>query len=78
MAAYRAVIQGMRGEASRLGSKASGVRASAATWKTRIEVSYFGNPDDPQVSVAAVSASSGRTLRTLYQGPESGLLDGGK
>lgn len=32
MAALRGTVRGMRGEASRLGSKASGLTVTAATW----------------------------------------------
>lgn len=38
MAQFRGIIQGQRGEASRLGSKASGLTVEAASWQGKIEV----------------------------------------
>ena len=38
MAQFRGTIQGQRGEASRLGTKSSGLRVEAASWSGKIVV----------------------------------------
>lgn len=38
MAHFRGVIRGQRGEASRLGSKASGIRVLLQTWSWNVQV----------------------------------------
>lgn len=41
MAHYRGIIQGQRGEASRLGTKNSGLTVEAASWNGKIKVELY-------------------------------------
>ena len=45
MAQFRATIQGCRGEASRLGGKESGIRASVNGWRGGVSVEAIVNPN---------------------------------
>lgn len=56
MAQFRATIQGQRGEASRLGSKASGISAYVNGWNSGVKV--IGRHTDGQ-DVFDVYATSG-------------------
>jgi len=51
MAQYRAVIQGNRGEASRLGNKASGITSHTDGWRSGVAVygRHYAGADEFQV-----------------------------
>lgn len=77
MAQFRAVIQGARGEASRLGSKHSNMYVSAQSWEGQINVvmwhaaNYNGTHQDMvriTLGPHAQAADNGNTV-VLYEGP---------
>jgi len=45
MAQFRGLVQGQRGEATRLGTKSSGLRVDAAGWGGRITIGLFHNEE---------------------------------
>lgn len=49
MARYYGTVQGCRGEASRLGSRESGIRATVCSWAGRIETSIQASRDDGHI-----------------------------
>lgn len=49
MARFRATIQGMRGEASRLGSENSGINVSARGWDIGVTVYGFVDKDGKDI-----------------------------
>ena len=57
MARFRATVQGMRGEASRLGSKDSGIRTNANGWDSGVIV--FGWVDDQEQDVFEIYQTGG-------------------
>jgi hypothetical protein len=60
MAQFRAVIQGMRGEASRLGGKTSGIQASINGWSSGISVNgYFDEKLQTDVFVVTLNEGNG-------------------
>jgi hypothetical protein len=66
MAHFRAVIKGSRGEASRLGSKASGIDSKVSGWNGGVRVKARNNPMDGQdvFHIEATMGSSGGDDRT--------------
>lgn len=65
MAQFRAVIRGQRGEASRLGSKSSGMVAHVDGWHTgaTVRISHVDGQD--LVSVYRTAGSAGNGSETL-------------
>ena len=76
MAQYRGTIQGQRGSASRLGSKASGLTTYTASWQGAVRVSLWHDSrtdtDMADVSLTTHTNGSG-SERVLYSGPVSGM-----
>lgn len=72
MAQFRGTIQGFRGEASRLGSKDSGLHVTAASWEGAVRVDLFvANGVD--IACVRLQPHHGQgTSRILYEGPVSG------
>jgi hypothetical protein len=71
MAQFRATIKGQRGEASRLGSKKTGIVANVNGWTTGIRIEA-GHVDGRDVFRVFATSGSGRThsdtlLGTLTQ-----------
>jgi len=66
MANFRAVIQGQRGQASRLGSKSSGITASVNGWHLGVEV------------IAYHDKETGRDIFRVYKTEGSGYNRGRK
>ena len=62
MAHFRAVISGNRGEASRLGSKASGVRSSTDGWESGVDVRghYNSETDSDEFGIWMTGGSNGQ------------------
>ena len=58
MARYYGTIQGRRGEASRLGDRSSGIRASVCSWAGRVETSIQANGEGHTVHIRAESHGS--------------------
>lgn len=69
MAHFYGTIDGNRGEASRLGSKDSGFRATAASWSGAISVtlSHCNGRDEARVEMTPWHGQGERA--TLYDGP---------
>ena len=74
MAQYRGTISGQRGEASRLGSKRSGLNVKAASWSGAVSVSlWYDEKNDVDVCEVRLTTHHGHgTDRLLYSGPVSG------
>ena len=65
MAQFRAVIQGQRGAASRLGSKNSGIDARINGWTTGVRVEADHENGKDVFRVFRTAGSSGRWESTL-------------
>jgi hypothetical protein len=77
MAHFRGTIQGNRTEASRLGTKASGLQANVASWEGAVVVEAWHNKEDGHdwVEVKLVTHINGAGANpdiTLYEGPIGG------
>ena len=76
MAHFYGNLKGSRGEATRCGTRQSGIMVSARNWNgsVSVEMGEGETHDDPQV---IIRAGDGSTIggRALYCGPLSGLLD---
>ena len=74
MAHFLASIQGCRGEASRLGSKESGITARIGSWEGGVEVHLYYDASK-KLDMARISMIQwqGRGIQhLLYDGPASG------
>ncbi len=74
MAQFYGTISGQRGEASRLGSKKSGLTTVAASWTGAVEVELY-HSEITGVDMARVSLVPWHSMgssRVLYDGPVSG------
>lgn len=74
MAQFYGEVRGQRGKGSRLGSKASGMTAIAASWRGAVEVTAYYNTatDTDMVLVSLIPWRGKGTRRALYDGPISG------
>lgn len=73
MAQFRGTIQGFRGEASRLGSKDSGLHVTAASWQGAVSVDLF-EANGVDIACVRLQPHYGKgTSRILYEGPVSGI-----
>lgn len=75
MAHFYGTIRGQRGEASRLGGKASGLTVYAASWQGAVRVTlwYDSATDTDMADVKLTTHTNGAgTERVLYSGPVSG------
>ena len=74
MAQFRAIIQGQRGEASRLGSKSTGLRAVVQSWGGEVAVKMYHDVstdlDCVRVTLRAHSRAQPGEIE-LYDGPVS-------
>ena len=69
MARFRAIIQGCRGSASRLGSKRSGIDADINGWHGGISVRTWVDANRDMVCVSINGGSGGvGTPKVLYRG----------
>lgn len=59
MAQFRAVIQGQRGQASRLGSKKSGASAVVNGWRVGVRVNAYHEAGRDVIEVYATGGSNG-------------------
>jgi len=74
MAQFYGSIKGSRGGASRLGTKASGLDITAASWQGAVRVSLW-HDEAAGVDMAEVALDlwdGEGSQRTLYRGPVSG------
>ena len=69
MASLYSSIQGCRGEATRCGSKSSGVRASVQSWQGSL-ISYMDldDNDNPIITLKTSDGSSGYGSETIFSG----------
>jgi hypothetical protein len=81
MAHFYGTLQGSRGQATRCGTKASGMRAIAASWNGSIVTGLSYNPDAPnsdRLDVADVGVQpwhgKGQSI-ALYRGPAGGAFN---
>lgn len=65
MAQFRATIEGQRGEASRLGSKQSGITATINGWDDGVSVRAFHRDGKDVFYVYRTAGSNGRTTSQL-------------
>jgi hypothetical protein len=66
MAHFRAVIKGQRGEASRLGSKNSGISTLLQTWGWDVAVrADYLNPDNDDALIELVNHTTGQRIPLL-------------
>lgn len=74
MAHFRGIISGQRGEASRLGSKKSGLSVEAASWEGKVSVRLFADENGgPDFAVVSLERHHGHGIsKELYRGPVSG------
>lgn len=73
MAHFYGELQGSRGEATRLGSKASGLRTLAASYQGAVSVRLYERNGVDYAAVSLVPHHGLGTRRTLYDGPVSGV-----
>jgi len=60
VAHFRATIQGMRGMASRLGSKETGIRATINGWDSGIDVEcFYDKTEETDIFVVTLTSGSG-------------------
>lgn len=75
MAEYMGIVRGSRGEASRLGGKASGLVTTAASWQGAVEVTLHQCQGDTYAVVTLRPWRGAGVSRTLYNGPVNGRPD---
>lgn len=75
MAQFRGIIRGNRGEASRLGSKDSGLTVEAQSWQGKVVVVLDTKDGVDTATITLQQHSNGRGHRglVLYDGPVSGM-----
>lgn len=72
MAHFYGVLQGARGEASRLGHKSSGLRATAASWQGAVRTELYEKDGEDYALVQLLPWRGQGTNKVLYDGPVSG------
>jgi hypothetical protein len=75
MSHFYGTLKGSRGEATRCGTVASGVRTVAASWSGAVEVELEVNPADGQdwATVSLIPWEGMGRHQELYRGPVRGL-----
>ena len=77
MSHFYGTLQGNRGEATRAGSKKSGIMTYAASWAGAVCVTAYVRDDVDWVSVSLVPWQGEGTRALLYDGPIGGPHDQG-
>lgn len=74
MSHFYGTLKGNRGEATRGGSKKSGIVSYTASWKGAVRVNLFFNEitGQDEANVSLVPWHGTGTIRPLYHGPVSG------
>lgn len=67
MAQFYATMKGAKGEASRLGSKQSGINVSVKSWEGEVDVRMWHSDGRDWVCVTLGAHGGGRSI-TLYRG----------
>ena len=82
MAQFRATIKGQRGEVSRLGSKASGIKVTVNGWDIGVEVYIDHQNGHDCISLYATGGSNANTcdvfLGYVRQGPDGPVFEPAK
>jgi hypothetical protein len=78
MAHFYGTIKGHRGEASRLGMKASGLNVRAASWQGAVTVRLYDLGGVDMAEVCLDTHHGAGSSRVLYNGPVAGLPNGGR
>jgi hypothetical protein len=73
MAHFYGELKGSRGEATRLGTKSSGLRTLAASWEGAVSVRLYEKFGVDWAVVSLTMHHGAGTRRTLYDGPVSGV-----
>ena len=75
MAHFFASIQGQRGKATRLGSKASSINATVASWQGAVDVRLWHNgaTGEDMAEVSLIPWGNSGVHKVLFTGPVSGL-----
>ncbi len=75
MAHFYGTVQGSRGEASRLGSKANGLNAHIASWQGAVDVRLWHDSKTGRdmANVYLTRHHGSGTEKSLYYGPVSGM-----
>jgi hypothetical protein len=72
MAHFYGSIQGQRGEATRLGTKASGLHVTAASWQGAASVVLYSSGDEDRARVRLHPWRGSGSNVLLYDGPVNG------
>jgi len=76
MAHFYGQVRGQRGQASRLGTRNSGMETVAASWQGAVKV-FLSEVDGQDWATVALTPWHGRgTSRVIYSGPVSGAEGG--
>lgn len=78
MAHFYGLIQGSRGQVTRLGTKKSGLGLIAASWEGAIRVTLFEQDGTDHARIECIPWEGAGTKRTLYSGPVSGKNKNGE
>lgn len=69
MSRFYGTLQGNRGEATRCGSEASGIRATAASWSGAVRSYVFDKDGEDWARVELIRWRGVGTSALLYEGP---------
>lgn len=72
MAHFYGILQGSRGEASRAGSKSSGLTTTAASWQGAVSVTLYERDGRDCACVQLRPWHGAGVSRVLYDGPVDG------
>lgn len=75
MARYQASIQGSRGEASRLGTPKSGIRAMARGWEGGAKVIMWEGEDGRDYVSVTIGPHQNVSQKTILHGPIADLIE---
>jgi hypothetical protein len=74
MAHFIGYVQGAKGQASRLGTRSSGMSVTAASWEGSVHVTIEARTDGDYAVVELRPWQGQGTSRVLYNGPVSGQV----
>lgn len=69
MSHFYGTLQGSRGQATRCGTRASGVTTVAASWAGAVECEVYERDGEDRVRVEFIPWQGNGTRRELYDGP---------
>lgn len=72
MAHFYGKLDGSRGQATRCGTKKSGMQTVAASWSGAVRVTLYEHEGEDRVIVSLIPWHGHGTDRQLYEGPVSG------